>query len=199
MKKSIVFALIALLAGGAGAANLVQGTQELSLGGMVDFDTLNKTYFNISAGYGYFFLDGFEAGARGEYAADDAHRLWTFKFFGEYNFDLTAFGMMPELVPYVGLSFGVGGASYDFTMTEYMAVIDETTQQTSYEAVSSNFDDRDTGVIFGGEAGAKLFVTDDFAVTAAFLVDMSSGDIYMSDDGLKKVDARLQLGLRYYF
>ena len=198
MKKFVAIALVAVMAGVAGAANLVQGTQELSLSGMLDFDTVNKTYYDIAAGYGYFFFDGFEAGAKATYAADDAARMWSFKFFGEYNFDLTEMGMIPQLVPYLGLSFGVGGASYDFTITEYTTVQDAFGQQT-VEAVNANYNDRDTGVLVGGEAGAKLFVTDDFALTLAFLVDMCSGAIYPSDDGLKKVDGRLQLGMRYYF
>ncbi|MFH0881330.1 MAG: hypothetical protein V2A34_16585 [Lentisphaerota bacterium] len=199
MKKAIITAMIAMMTTGVWAANLVQGTQEVSLSGMVDFDTLNKTYFDINGGYGYFLFDGFEVGVKGGYEYDDAHRLWSFRFATEYNFDLTELGLIPELVPYVGLSLGVGGASYDMTITEYSTYINPITQEQTDTPVSVNFEGRDTGVVLGSEVGMKLFVTEDFALSLAFLLDMSSGDIYPSDDGLKKIDPKIQLGMRYYF
>ena len=62
MKRWIAVAAISLFAAGSMAQGIAEGTKELGLSGVLDFDTGVGSLFDLSVSYGYFLMDGLEVG-----------------------------------------------------------------------------------------------------------------------------------------
>jgi hypothetical protein len=180
MKKLLVIAAMLSLSVNGFGALLTQGTSEISVSGLWDFKTVNDRLINAEIAYGYFVMDLIEVGPRGSFTDDDLHRAWSVGVFGEYNFDLSYLEIIPEIVPFVGASLSVAGASLDIP-TE-----DEEKQD-------------DNGLDVGFEGGSKFFITDNLAISTSLTINMCTGAVYADDDELAKTDARLNLGMRYFF
>ena len=61
-------------------------------------------------------------------------------------------------------------------------------------------DKNDTAAIAGAEAGAKFFITEYAAISAALVGEIASEDIYPVKDGKSdSTDIRAELGMRIYF
>ncbi|RKX30977.1 MAG: hypothetical protein DRP22_04415 [Verrucomicrobia bacterium] len=177
MRRVLLVILIMMLAAAGPAATAQMtyaGTQEIGLSGLVDFDTASGTLIHLSMMYGFFAADGVELGGQVGVTDDDNHTVWRAAGIIEYDYDL---GM--ELVPYVGARCGV--AKYEV------------------EATKTRKSRDDFALLLGGTAGAKYFIAENVAVDIALNLEWASEDIYPSDDGFENTDARVTLGLRFFF
>ncbi len=170
MKKIIVIALGWVLASSCFASLLPAETREIGLSGVIDFDTPSGRLIDLNVFGGYFIADYLEIGLKGSYRDDDDSTFWSIGPHGEYNFDIGT-----ELVPYLGLSLDYAHCDYDA------------------------LDSSDSALVIGFQAGAKYFITEYFALDAAFVFEHANSDLYASDDDLKNHDERIELGVRYFF
>ena len=101
MKQFILVCwMCAVLLGVTGAAHgqiFFAGTQEVGLGGMVDFDSTDGTRAEVNAAYGIYVLDYFQVGAECMLKRSGNEKIYGLGITAEYDFDL---GMV--LFPYVG-------------------------------------------------------------------------------------------------
>ena len=88
MKKILVIALIAAVAATTHGMFLEEGTSEVSVSGLLDFESANGTLVDLNLFYGYFFMDYLEIGLAGQYLNDDAVQVWAVGPKAEYNFDI---------------------------------------------------------------------------------------------------------------
>jgi hypothetical protein len=171
MRKFLVIALIAAAAVTAHGMFLEEGTSEFSVSGMLDFDTANGTLTDVNLFYGYFFMDYLEIGLAGSYLNDDAVQVWAVGPKAEYNFDIGY-----SVVPYVGGTLKVAATDL------------------------KNSSDNNTAGIAGLEAGAKFFITEYAAVSAALVGEAATDDIYPVKNGkTDSTDLRAELGMRIFF
>lgn len=170
--KQVTRGLIFLLLVGtmsAGASMLQRGTQEILADGLVHFDSPEGTLVSLRLGWGIFVSDFIELGVQGGLRRTDDVAAYSLGGFGEYHFDLGTL-----FVPYVGAA--VSAATVDMD-----GVGDE------------------TAVILGGSSGFKMYLVDNVALTGRAVLEVATEDIYASEKKLKNWDARLELGLRFYY
>ena len=171
MKKILAIALIAVLAATTHGMFLEEGTSELSVSGLLDFESANGTLFNVNLFYGYFFMDYLEIGLAGSYLDDDAVQMWAVGPKAEYNFDIGY-----SVVPFVGGHLQIAATD------------------------NKDADKDNTAGIVGIEGGAKFFITEYAAISLALVGELATDDIYPAEDGdTESTDARVELGLRMFF
>jgi hypothetical protein len=176
MKKWMtILAVCSMAVTGFGAA-MMQDTSELALDGTLDFDSANGTQILLDVFYGYFVMDYLEVGPTVSFVNQDDLTAWRLGVQGEYDFDLGT-----ELVPFVGLSLKYAQLDADTIEGETVDVAD-------------------SALVFGGTAGAKYFITEDVAISADLAFDWATDKIYPKDNfEYQSTDARLELGLRFFF
>ncbi len=199
MKKKLLFVAVLFVAVAGQAALLTEGTSELAVSGLWDFKTVNNRLLSGEISYGYFIMDQVQVGGYGAYEDDDMHRTWGVGVKGEYNLDMSYLEIIPEIVPFAGVSMGVAGTSYDVSLSTPRAVYDTQTKQAFVVYDQEDESDSNTGLNLGLEAGVKFFITDNLAISTSLSFDMCTGAIYPDDRDLKKTDTRLNVGMRYYF
>ena len=171
MRIFLVFALILTIATAGHAMYFTEGTSELSVSGLLDFKSANGTLTDINLFYGYFVMDYLEAGLAGSFMNDQAVRTWALGPKAEYNFDIGY-----SVVPFVGGSLKLAASKL------------------------KEGDKSDTAAIAGAEAGAKFFITEYAALSAALVGEIATDDIYSSgDDEMDSTDLRFELGMRIFF
>ena len=171
MRRFLVVALILTLAGAGHAMYFTEGTSELSVSGLLDFKSANGALTDINLFYGYFVMDYLEAGLAGSFMNDQAVRTWSLGPKAEYNFDIGY-----SVVPFVGGSLRLAASKL------------------------KDGDKSDTAAIAGVEAGAKFFITEYAAISAALVGEIATDDIYASgDDEMDSTDLRFELGMRIFF
>lgn len=94
---------------------MVQGVREVGIGGLMD-DDADGFGFELNGRFGYFVVDGIEAGVYGDLGfRGSGNRNVDLGVFSEYNFDVGG-----AVVPHVGLGVGLGwsdrGSSHDTYM-----------------------------------------------------------------------------------
>ena len=171
MRKFLVIALIAAIAVTTHGMFLEEGTSEVSLSGLMDFESANGTLIDLNLFYGYFVMDYVAVGLAGSYYDDDAAQIWAVGPKAEYNFDIGY-----TVVPYVG-------GALKLASTEY-----------------KDMDKDDTAGVIGVEGGVKFFINEYAAISAALVGEAATADIYPAKDGdTGNTDTRVELGLRIYF
>ncbi len=172
MKNILVIALVAVMATvSAQGMFLEEGTSELSLSGMLDFDTAYGTYTALDIFYGYFVMDYLETGVAFGMINNNQYRVWSIGPKAEYNFDLGY-----SAVPYIG-------GALKFASTE-----------------NKDIDRTDNAGVAALELGSKFFITEYAAISVAFVGEAATDDIYMEgDDDSSSTDMRFELGMRFFF
>lgn len=172
MKRYLVFGLVAAFAVAASAApNLDEGTQELMLDGLVNFDSAAGTEIVLNVGYGLFVADNVELAGIVGIADNDLYTLFLFGGLAELNIPIEDV----PVVPFVNASIAYANADIEGG-------------------------DSADAIVFGVAGGAKFFVTDDLAIAAQLNLAYATDDIYAEDDGdVSDTDITATLGLRYYF
>lgn len=159
-----------------GAALVTEGSNEIAVGGALDFASAAGVDLNIRAKYAYFFWDRISLGGRVSLSDNDVADHFGAGLVGEYNFGLPE-GYEPlfgtDLVPFVG-----GAVDYRHVKV---------------------FRESDDAVVFGLEAGVKFFLTDSAAVSLSLVGEWATEEIYADDDEATDLDLFLQLGMRFYF
>ncbi len=159
-----------------GAALVTQGSNEIAVDGSMDFATFQGFETDLSLKYAYFFWDRVALGARGMVYDNDAVTYFGVGLTGEYNF------MLPEslrplfgtdLVPFLG-------ATVDYRHADL-------------------FDETESAVVFGGEAGVKFFLTDSTAISMSLVGELATEDIYEDDLEATDKDLSIQVGMHFYF
>jgi len=170
MKKILIIVAVAMMASGSFATLLSEGTQELGLSGMLDFQTAQGTEFDIELFYGRFFVDNMEAGPIiGLMNNDD----WTiFRIGGgiEYNFDLGT-----EWVPFIGGSLLYANNNGP-----------EGTENVSAAEL-------------GAALGVKFFMTEYLAISTALNLSIATDDLYMDKNEPQNYNINIDIGLRTFF
>lgn len=170
MKRWIALAVAAALPLTCPATLLPEGTDELGLSGVVDFQTIGETLLDLNVSYGYYFVDDVQAGVLGSFRTDENYTAWALGLTMEYNFDLGT-----EFVPFVG-----GAVKYMQVDSEYA-------------------DDGNGGVVLGVAGGAKFFLTEYLALTGGLTLEVATAEVFPSGDDLDIWHARLDAGLRVFF
>jgi hypothetical protein len=171
MNRFLIVALILTLAAASHAMYFTEGTSELSVSGLLDFESENGALTDLHLFYGYFVMDYLEAGLAGSFMNGDAVRMWALGPKAEYNFDLGY-----SAVPFVGGSLRFAASKLK-------------------EGEKS-----DNAVIAGAEAGAKFFITEYAAISAALVGEIATDDIYLASENEKEsTDLRFELGMRIFF
>ena len=189
MKKSLVIlAAVLSLVTQSQAVKLGADTQSLSLNGGLDFDTAAGLNTQLSVGYGYFIMDYFEVGGVINVQHNDFTTAFGFGPKVEYNFELD----IPVVVPFVGstLTFQhtklISNSSVYEPNTGMILTVEDSMVKNAL-----NLD------VYGG---LKFFITDQFAINLDLVLSAATADIYEHKDGdNSKFNARVELGLRYYF
>ena len=171
MRKILVIALIAAVAVTSHGMFLEEGTSEVSVSGLLDFNTASGTLTDVNLFYGYYLMDYFSVGLAGSYVDNDAVRMWALGPKAEYNFDVGY-----TAVPFIGCSLLIASTDYKAT------------------------DLGDTAGVAGLEGGVKFFVTEYAAISVALVGEIATEHIYPVKNGeTDNTDARLELGMRLYF
>ena len=192
MKKLWLFVLIMGLATSVQAVRLQEGTQAVELSGNWDFQASSE---QLHLGYGYFIMDYFEIGGLLDYAHSENATMFGIGPKAEYNFELD----IPQMVPFVGTAvlFRRGKVSTPELVT--VTGTDSSGNPTTKANLVTDDETKNalTASLYGG---AKFFITDALAVSAALVGELASTDIYAKSSGdTSKTDIRVELGLRYYF
>ncbi len=103
--KTIAFALsLVCIAGATASAQmwpLSEGTQEIQVGGFVNWNGRNDERTELKLGYGYFIEHDFVVGPRFSMGHDSDDALFTFEAYTEYHFPIN-----DVVAPYIGGSLG---------------------------------------------------------------------------------------------
>lgn len=59
--------------------------------------------------------------------------------------------------------------------------------------------EKGNGVVIKTDAGIKYFVAEEVAISLAAVLEWASEDVYSEEGGLTDLDARLEMGLRFFF
>lgn len=165
--------LITLLtAGTASAVNLLKGSRELGVGGLIDFDTVDGTLISLDVSYGYFWADFVESGLRVGGSNSDSVTIWRLGGFTEYNFFSGS-----TVVPYLGASIDILGSKVELAEQDLS----------------------ETAVGVGGDLGVKIFITESIAISTQLGLDAATADVYPTEDGGESVNWDLSLGMRFFF
>ena len=155
---------------------LRQGTRELALSGMFDFEQRGDPALDLTAAYGFFLRDYLEVGGFVELAGnfDDVFR-YGLGAFAEYHLPELSFLQAPRTVPYIGANVGLA-------------------------FVDSDISEDNAALIFEPRFGVKWFIRDFFAIDTNLFCAVATDDIYLNDeDDLDAYDVGIQLGIRVYF
>ena len=169
MKKTMVI-FAAVLA-------LATSSQAVKLGAETQSLDLSGSYdfedsYRLRAGYGFFIMDYLEIGGLLNIQSSDSVTAFGFGPKAEYNFELD----LPGVVPFAG-------SALTFQHANIKAADDVTN--------ALNLD------VYGG---VKFFLTDQFAITTSLILSAATSAIYERREAeTHQTNARLDLGLRYYF
>ena len=170
MRKAVSILALCVLCQSAFGIMIFRDTSELGVSGMVDFNSANGTLIDLTTLYGYFWEDYIEIGGKVNIMDDDSNSLWSIGGFGEYDFDL---GM--ELVPFVSAGLSIA------------------------QGKSDTADENNIALVLDVQGGAKYFISDNTALSAALIQDIASNDVFPGDNELQSLKTKIELGLRFFF
>ena len=159
-----------------GAALVTEGSNEIAVGGALDFASAAGVALDVRVKYAYFFWDRISLGTRASLSDNDVADHFGLGFLGEYNFALPE-GYEPlfgtDLVPFVG-------AAVDYRHVKL-------------------FRESEDAIVFGVEGGTKFFLTDSAAISLSLVGELATEEIYADDLDATDKDLSLRLGMRFYF
>jgi hypothetical protein len=154
-----------------------QGTRELGLSGLIDFEGAEGGVdVNLSATYGYFMNRFLEVGGFFRYSRlrDGDVNTYDIGAFAEYHLLGTNVAFFTNVVPYLGLSVGLG-------------------------LLDSDISEDQNAVIFSPRVGLKWFFRNYVAIDTNLFVNIATEDIYYNDGSFDPYDIGIAIGLRVYF
>ena len=186
MRHIWVIALAAMLCAGEATygAMLSAGTRQLTVSGRLD--RTEKLNFSLTGNAGYFLRDRLEVGVLGGLEMLHGNDVTTFATggFSEYNFLLRD---NESIVPFIGGSLSLKYASYNIAGN-----VDPN--------LPGDVDKSDFVIELGGYAGARYFITENFAIGSAVRIFVATGDIYLGDNAeFESLDMDVILDTSFYF
>jgi len=173
MKKTIALCFVALLSAfTARAATIAYNTEEVRLNGRLELDTYAGTATAIELGYGYFIQDYIEVGGFAGYEGDDFVTSFYAGGFGEFNLDTDS-----ELVPFAGAQLRLINSEFDLPLN----------------------DDSAFAPALGVYLGAKYFLYENCAISARFLFEGATDDVFADDEDVTDTNFTIDLGLRFFY
>jgi opacity protein-like surface antigen len=170
MKTFVCILSCAICATAAIAAPIGRGAKELSLSGSFDSKGQTGTTIDLNAQVGYFMVDYVEVGLIGGFSDNEVVQTWSAGVFGELHMPLNR-----TVIPFIGI-----GALYGNTE------IEDPAEET--DSVTLNL----TG-------GSKFFVSENLAVSLAYVFSVANEDIFVNEGQIEDTDSRVELGMRFYF
>ena len=184
MQKKNVFicalACLVLFSGSAMAQTqdpfLREGSQELALSGLFDFEREGHASLQLTGRYGYLWRDYIELGG---FAELDGRFTDVFRYgiggFVDYHVPTLSFLPSLRTIPYLGVD-------------------------VSLQFVDSDISQDNAALVFRPRAGVKWFVRDYFAIDTTFYFALATDDIFQNNkNDLDPYDIGITLGLRLYF
>ena len=156
---------------------LKQGTQELRVQGILDFDADDSYNVDAEVKYGYFVIDDWELGANLSMDLSKSNKSGNVGVFTEYNFTNST-----DFVPYVGLATELVRATYD-------------DRENNLESKSFNA----TAVNFKSSLGVKYFISDNVALTTEVNYNIATDHFKVSGGDAKDSFTKLLVGTSFYF
>lgn len=185
MRTLLITATVAALAVSACGQMLSAGTSELKVEGGIDFKTPDGTLIDFGILYGMYFLDYVEGGVALHLTDSDSVKVWRLGVFGQYDFDLGT-----EFVPYLGA--GLSWASYEVEYDDVEVMADGT-------PVRSREEEKDNALVLTGTGGVKFYIAENVALSGALVLEAATEKIFPDDDDFERTDARIELGMRFFF
>ncbi|CAJ1923112.1 outer membrane beta-barrel protein [Aeromonas jandaei] len=176
-----ISSLLAIFACGSSYANsndyLQEGTQELNIQGLVDFDAEDSYSIDLNAKYGYFIQDSWELGANVTTDLSKSYKSGGIGIFTEYNFTNST-----NLVPYVGLATELIRADYNNKK--------DNLDTESFDA---------TAVNFKTALGVKYFISNNVALSAEVNYNIATDHLKVSGGDAKDSFTKFLIGTSFYF
>lgn len=183
MKKNIYLLstmLTTLLSASAMAGSeqyLKQGTQEVNVQGLVDFDAQDSYSVDLVTKYGYFIKDNWEIGANVSTDLSKSYKSGTVGMFTEYNFTNST-----NFVPYVGIATELVRATYNDR--------DDNSDSEHFNATAMNFKTA---------LGAKYFISNNVAISAEVNYNIATDHFKVSGGDAKDSFTKFLIGTSFYF
>lgn len=155
---------------------LSEGTQEVNIQGLVDFDAEDSYSVDLNTKYGYFIKDDWEIGANISTDLSKSFKSGGIGLFTEYNFTNST-----DFVPYVGIASELVKADYND---------EDNLDSESFDATAMNFK---TSI------GLKYFVTRNVAISAEANYNISTDNLKVSGGDAKDSFTKFIIGTSFYF
>lgn len=175
MRKTAVFLAVVSLAFSSLAAGpmLMQGTRDLGVSGLIDFNSPDGHLYAVDGNYGYFFADYFDFGGKLAFQRTENANSYMLGPYAEYNFDVLIY---EQIIPFLGGSILFGRGENKLS-----------------DSSAKN------ALVFGLNGGVKFFLADNVALTPQLSGQLATSEIFAAKEDVKNYDVRLELGLRFFF
>jgi hypothetical protein len=155
---------------------LREGSQELALSGLFDFEQEGHASLQLTGRYGYLLRDYIEIGGFAEF---DGRFSDVFRYgiggFAEYHVPTLSFLPSLRTIPYLGFDLGL-------------------------EFVDSDISQDNAALVFRPRVGLKWYIREYFAIDTSFFFALATDNIFQNNkDDLDPYDIGVQIGLRIYF
>jgi outer membrane protein W len=161
------------------AKYLGQGTQELNVQGLVDFDAEDKYAIDLNAKYGYFVKDSWEVGTNIMTDLSSNYKAGGIGLFTEYNFVNST-----NFVPYVGIGTELVRANYSDKRDE------DKFQSNSFNATAMNFK---------SSLGLKYFISKNVALTSEVNYNVATDHLKVYGGDARRTFTKFLIGTSFYF
>lgn len=156
---------------------LTEGTQEVNIQGLVDFDAEDSYSIDLNTKYGYFVSDNWEIGANISTDLSKSFKSGGIGVFTEYNLTNST-----DFVPYVGIATELIRADYD-------------NNQNNLDSESFNA----TAMNFKTSLGIKYFIRKNVAISAEANYNISTDNFKVSGGDAKDSFTKFIIGTSFYF
>lgn len=160
------------------SAYMAQGTQELNIQGMVDFDAEDSYSVDLNGKYGYFIDDGWELGTSISTDLSRHFKSAGVGLFTEYNFTNSS-----SFVPYVGIAT-------ELVQADYSTNDDELFSSESFDSTAMNFKT---------SFGVKYFISQYVAISAEANYNIATDHLKVSGGEAKDSFTKFIIGTSFYF
>ncbi|MGL4614066.1 MAG: outer membrane beta-barrel protein [Shewanella sp.] len=156
---------------------LPEGTQEVNIQGLVDFDADDSYSIDLNSKYGYFVSDNWELGASVSTDLSKSFKSGGLGLFTEYNITNST-----NFVPYIGIATELIRADYDNN--------EDNLDSESFNATAMNFKT---------SLGMKYFISSNVAVSAEVNYNISTDNFKVSGGDAKDSFTKFIIGTSFYF
>lgn len=170
-----VIALLAAWSGTVNAELVYQGTREIGISGIADFDTEDEALVQLDLTWGEYIRNYWMLGTVGGFSVSESLTRFRAGVFTEVNFEIGA-----TVLPFIAVSANLLAADVD---------LDDVGGPSGNDAAFG----------LGGEIGLKGFLTDYVALSGSLETMWATDNVFLESDGAADTDFRVKFGLRFYY